>query len=141
MSFLLFIDESGSDRKQMPYEIHGGIIVPMSKAWNLIRSIKDAEMQYFGTALSSFGLEAKGERLLQKRVFKLAEGKNKKRPDLPPPTSDDDQDRRRCALAFLTKNASKESPSILLRKSFRLACSTMFESSRQPSSGLSSQPS
>ena len=127
MSFLLFIDESGSDRKQMPYEIHGGIIVPMSKAWNLIRSIKDAEIRYFGTPLSSFGIEVKGERLLQKKVFKLAEGKNKKNPDFPPPTFEDDQDRRQRAQAFLTKNAAKEVPKAREFRAYGLACLDLIE--------------
>ena len=122
MSFLLFIDESGSDRKQMPYEIHGGIIVPMSKAWNLIRSIKDAEMRHFGTSLSSFGLEAKGERLLQKRIFKFAEGKNKKQPDLPPPAFVDEEDRKQHALAFLKKGASKQQPNAREFRAYGLAC-------------------
>ncbi len=122
MSFLLFIDESGIDRKQMPYEIHGGIIVPMSKAWDLIRSIKDAELRNFGTSLSSLGIELKGETLLKRSVFKHAEGKNKKRPDLPPPSFKDDQDRRRSALAFLTKNAVGETPRSWEFRAYGLAC-------------------
>lgn len=107
MSYLLFIDESGTDQKQMPYEVHGGIIVPMAKAWDLIRSIKDAERRQFGATLSRFGLESKGERLLQKRVFQHAEGRNKKKPDSPPPTFESEEDRRQHALGFLEKGASK----------------------------------
>ena len=122
MSYLLFIDESGSDRKQMPYEIHGGIIVPMSKAWDLIRSIKDAELRQFGAPLGQFGLEAKGERLLQKRIFKHAEGQNKKNPGSPPPAFAGEEDRRQHALSFLKKGADKLRPNAHEFRAYGMAC-------------------
>ena len=102
MTHLFFIDESGHDRRQMPYEIHGGILVPLTSAWSLIRAIKDAQIRLFGSEWASFEVELKGERLLQKRIFQFAEGRNKKRPDAPPPTFSEDE-RREFAGSFMRK--------------------------------------
>jgi len=102
VSYLFFIDESGNDRKQMPYEIHGGILVPMSRAWSLIRAIKDAELRLFGVELAALDIEIKWERLLQKRAFKFAAGRNENSPDGAPSTLSD-AERRTAANGFIQK--------------------------------------
>lgn len=125
MSYLFFIDESGNDRKQMPYEIHGGIAVPLRRAWSLIQTIKDAELRLFGEVLASFDLEVKGERLLQKRTFKFARGINKNNPAGTNRPSQAEDERRHAALSFLKKGkAGDESirPSATEFQAYGLAC-------------------
>ncbi len=116
------MDESGTDKGGMPYELHGGIIVPMSRAWNLIKSIRDAESRLFGVHFHQFDLEIKGERLLQKKIFSFAEGKNKKKPDLAPPTFKNDEERRDCARSFLEKGRSHSCPNAKEFRAYGLAC-------------------
>jgi hypothetical protein len=96
MTHLFFIDESGNDG-QMPYEIHGGIIVPLDRAWDLIQVVKGAQTRLFGAAWSEFEVELKGERLLQKRIFKFARG------GANPPSYSSDEERRSCAHSFMEK--------------------------------------
>lgn len=102
MSYLFFLDESGNDRRQMPYEVHGGVLVPMTRAWSLIRAIKDAELRLFGVELATFDIEIKGERLLQKRSFRFAAGRNKRTPD-GEPNAMSDAERRIAANRFVQK--------------------------------------
>ena len=122
MSHLLFLDESGTDQKQMPYEVHGGVVIPMYHAWDVIRSIRDAEARLFGSPLTRFGLEVKGERLLQRRVFQFAEGRNKKNPEIPPPDFVDDEDRRKNAFSFLEKGSARQTPTARKFRAYGLSC-------------------
>jgi hypothetical protein len=39
MSYLLFIDESGHDRKEAPYEVLAGLAVEDQKLWGLIQRV------------------------------------------------------------------------------------------------------
>ena len=72
MSHLFFADESGSDRKKLPYEVRGGILVPMEKAWDLIRLLDAAQERIFGATLRSFEVELKGDLLLRRKNFTFA---------------------------------------------------------------------
>jgi hypothetical protein len=94
VSDLFLIDESGHCG-QMPYEVHGGILVPLDSAWPLIQEICDAQRSLFGKTWKEFGVELKGDRLLKKKVFRHADSHTNF--DL------DDDYRRECAQSFLDK--------------------------------------
>ncbi len=92
-NMLLFVDESGVDRREAPYEVLAGVAIRDRDLWNLVQAIRAAEREYFGTTLGALGVEFKGKTLLKHKVFRLA-GQSDSLP------SD-----RRCALAreFLQK--------------------------------------
>lgn len=72
MSFLLFIDESGQDRKQMPYEVLAGIAIQDISLWPLIQEIKSTEEKYFGDFYRKNKKELKAKNILKKKTFRLA---------------------------------------------------------------------
>jgi len=72
MSFLLFIDESGQDRKQMPYEVLAGIAIQDISLWSLIQEIKSIKEKYFGDFYKNNNEELKAKKLLKKKTFRLA---------------------------------------------------------------------
>lgn len=43
MSYFLFVDESGQDRKESPYEVLAGVAVKDSEMWNLIQKVHDID--------------------------------------------------------------------------------------------------
>jgi hypothetical protein len=100
MSWLLFMDESGHDHKQMPYEVRGGVAIQDRRVWPLVRGISSLEQDCFGVRLADFKKEFKGEKLLDKDRFKWA-------------TQDilqSDEERRRDVRAFLSKGLQKSQP-------------------------------
>ncbi len=73
MSWALFIDESGQDLRQSPYEVLAGIAIEDRKLWPLIRQLSDAQDAIFGTRLfEAYGSEAKAQKLLKSKAFKHA---------------------------------------------------------------------
>ncbi len=73
MSWALFIDESGQDQRQSPYEVLAGLAVEDRKIWPLIRQLSDAQEHHFGMRLfEAYGKEAKAQKLLDRRTFKHA---------------------------------------------------------------------
>lgn len=70
---LFFIDESGHDHGDAPYEVLAAIAVPEAELWNLIQAVRAAETEFFGAHLSDLGVEFKGNKLLKKKTFRLAE--------------------------------------------------------------------
>ena len=72
MSYLLFIDESGVDRRESPYEVLAGVAIQDRKLWSLIRKLQAAEIECFGKRYTSEGGEAKGKSLLKRKTFRLA---------------------------------------------------------------------
>lgn len=70
MSWALFIDESGQDQRQSPYEVLAGIAIGDRKLWRLIQDLSDAQEDIFGLRLfEAYGSEAKAQKLLKKKVF------------------------------------------------------------------------
>lgn len=69
---LLFVDESGTDRREAPYEILAGVAIRERNLWPLIQAIRAAEREHFGMLLSEVGVEFKGKTLLKTRVFRHA---------------------------------------------------------------------
>jgi hypothetical protein len=66
MAWLLFLDESGHDHKQMPNEVRGGIALQDGQLWPFTRDVQKLERFAFGCALHEFQKELKGSNLLDK---------------------------------------------------------------------------
>ena len=69
MAWLLFIDESGHDRKQAPYEVLAGIAIRDRDIWPLVGAMHEAERLHFGCRYSAGPSELKGRKLLRSKVF------------------------------------------------------------------------
>lgn len=73
MSWTLFVDESGQDQRESPYEVLAGVAIEDRKIWPLICQISDAQQHFFGMRLfEAYGHEAKAKELLKKKTFKHA---------------------------------------------------------------------
>ena len=97
---MLFLDESGHDHKQMPFEVRGGVAIHVSKLWDFVQAWRRLEEDAFGAVLARYGKEAKGEKLLDKDRFKWAAQ------DVAMPA----EQRRKMARAFLEKGKAKQTP-------------------------------
>lgn len=100
MAWLLFLDESGHDHKQMPYEVRGGIALQDSQLWPFVQAMQRLELDSFGGPLQQYKKELKGSTLLDRKRFKFAQ-------QAPPMTP---EARRKHARAFLTKGLEKKPP-------------------------------
>lgn len=93
MGWFLFVDESGQDGRNSPYEVLAGVAVEDRELWRLIQALKESQEAHFDIRLfDAYGAEAKGQKLLRRKTFKLAGQK----PPLP------ETDRRDLAHAALT---------------------------------------
>ena len=101
MSWLLFMDESGHDHRNTPYEVRGGVAIHITKLWSFIQKIHEAEKAAFGTELSLFKTEIKGEKLLDKDRYAWAAQE---------PLLNDETRKHHCRR-FLTKGLEKQTPS------------------------------
>jgi hypothetical protein len=93
MSLLLFVDESGSDHKSLPYEVLAGIALKDDRLWPFVQAIEAIQQEEFGALLSELGLEFKAERILKRKMFRFA----RQGPPLPP------DERQALAASFLRK--------------------------------------
>lgn len=100
MSWLLFLDESGHDHRNCPYEVRGGIAVHASKLWPLVQQLQVAELSAFGASLRQYSKELKGAKLLDKDRFKWSA-----QADLMP-----DEARQKHSRGFLMKGLEKQPP-------------------------------
>jgi hypothetical protein len=100
MSWLLFIDESGHDHKNCPYEVRGGVAIHASRLWPLVQKLQAAELSAFGANLREYGKEIKGAKLLDKNRFKWANQGDRM----------DDEVRRKHARGFLIKGLQRQPP-------------------------------
>lgn len=72
MSYLLFIDESGVDQRESPYEVLAGVAIRDRKLWELIRKVQQAELAHFGQRYAPNEREVKAKILLKRKTFRLA---------------------------------------------------------------------
>ncbi len=72
MAWLLFIDESGQDHQESPYEVLAGVAIHDENLWKLICALQDAEIARFGRRYSHGARELKGKNLLKSKTFKHA---------------------------------------------------------------------
>jgi hypothetical protein len=108
MSWLFFMDESGHDHKQCPYEVRGGIALHSKKLWDFVQDMQRLELQAFGCQISSFGAELKGSTLLDRKRFAFANQD----------VQIDDQLRQKYAKSFLEKTHMKGVSPKLTREEF-----------------------
>lgn len=73
MSYIMFLDESGQDLGDSPYEVMAGIAIEDKNIWNLIGSIHSLEEKLFGRRYSSAKREMKAKKILKRKTFRLAE--------------------------------------------------------------------
>ena len=100
MSYLLFMDESGHDHRNCPYEVRGGIAIHAKRIWPFIRALVSLEESCFGDLLHRYGSEIKGHKLLDKERFRWAAQH---------PAYDDALRRSNC-VSFLKKSISGQTP-------------------------------
>lgn len=115
MSWLLFLDESGHDHRNMPYEVRGGVALHSRKLWSFVQSVQRLELQCFGTPLASYGKELKGSTLLDRKRFRFA---NQAEPMF-------GDERRKHARSFLHKGSSGAAPSQAEFTAYGQACIEM----------------
>lgn len=72
MAHFLFIDESGHDRRESPYEVLAGVAVEDRDLWNLIQALRAAELDHFGIRYTADRGELKAKKLLNAKTFRLA---------------------------------------------------------------------
>ena len=111
MSFTLFIDESGQDRRESPHEVLAGISVQDRDLWNLITSIQQSEHEVFGGRYAAGGHELKAKKLPSNKVFRLAASR--------PPF--EAEDRRRRSRACLDDGAAADMASLAALAQAKLA--------------------
>lgn len=101
MSWILFLDESGHDHKNMPYEVRGGVALHAGELWPFARSVQRMELDAFGAELAQYRKELKGSKLLDKDRFKWAAQGSLMA----------GEERRKHCRGFLTKGLEKKAPS------------------------------
>lgn len=72
MAYFLFVDESGQDRRESPYEVLAGVAVEDRKLWPMVLELRDAEIRIFGRRYSYTASELKAKKILKKKTFNLA---------------------------------------------------------------------
>jgi hypothetical protein len=72
VSYLLFIDESGQDHRESPYEVLAGVAIHDRTLWKLVRAIHNAEIAHFGKRRADARHELKARRLINRKAFRLA---------------------------------------------------------------------
>jgi len=82
MTVFLFVDESGNDHQESPYEVLAGIAIKDRNLWNLIQEVKAIEKRLFGDFYATNKIELKAKKLLKAKTFRLAS-------QMPPINADD----------------------------------------------------
>lgn len=115
MSYLFFLDESGHDHRNCPYEVRGGIVLPAARLWRFVQDFATLEESCFGVRLAEFKIEIKGSFLLDRKRFRWAS-----QGDLL-----DDVARRKHCIGFLNKGLQHSPPSEIEFRAFGQACIAM----------------
>jgi len=69
MGYFLFIDESGQDHKESPYEVLAGVAIKDEDLWKLVQEIHDAEIAHFGRRYSDGKREVKARSVIKRKAF------------------------------------------------------------------------
>lgn len=73
MAWFLFIDESGQDHHESPYEVLAGVAIKDEALWGLVKELHNTELAHFGRRYSAGTSELKGKKLLKTKTFRLAD--------------------------------------------------------------------
>ncbi|MDB5027192.1 MAG: hypothetical protein JWO66_881 [Candidatus Eremiobacteraeota bacterium] len=72
MAYFLFVDESGQDHREAPYEVLAGMAVEDAKLWQLVTALKRAEVDCFAGTYHADRGELKAREMLKRKTFRLA---------------------------------------------------------------------
>lgn len=72
MAYFLFIDESGHDHHESPYEVLAGVAIQDTELWKFIKDVHEIELHCFGRRYREDGREIKAKKFLNKKTFRLA---------------------------------------------------------------------
>lgn len=72
MAYFLFIDESGQDHQNSPYEVLAGVAIQDTELWKLVKDIHDVEFDCFGRKYRQEDREIKATKFLKNKTFRLA---------------------------------------------------------------------
>ncbi len=73
MAYFLFIDESGQDGHDSPYEVLAGAAIADRDLWNLVRALQDAEIRHFERRYTDGdGKELHAKKILKRKTFRHA---------------------------------------------------------------------
>jgi hypothetical protein len=72
MAYFLFVDESGQDHRESPYEVLAGTAIHDTRLWTLICQIREAEQRCFGLRYGRPDHEIKAKNILKRKTFRLA---------------------------------------------------------------------
>jgi hypothetical protein len=72
MAYFLFIDESGQDHHDSPYEVLAGVSMLDKDLWTFVRAAHDLELFCFGRKYRAKDNEIKATKFLKKKTFRLA---------------------------------------------------------------------
>lgn len=97
MAYFLFVDESGTDGRESPYMVLGGVAVRDSALWSLVVELQKLEFRLFGGRYHHSGDEIKGRKFLSSKTFKKARFRQ--------PLAE--AERRRLAAACLASGAER----------------------------------
>ena len=100
MAWLFFIDESGHDHKNMPYEVRGGFAIHVGRLWSFVQDMQRLEVESFGCRIHDYKKEIKGANLVDRKRFQFA------RQSEPFP----DSDRQKLCRSFLAKGLARGDP-------------------------------
>ncbi|HEX2205252.1 MAG TPA: DUF3800 domain-containing protein [Longimicrobium sp.] len=116
MSFLLFVDESGHDHNNMPYEVRGGVALHATRLWGFVQAMRRLEESTFGDLLHRYRKqEVKGHSLLDRDRFRWAAQGDRL----------DDEARRAHSRAFLLKGIERQAPTRVEFTAYGQACLEM----------------
>jgi hypothetical protein len=96
---ILFVDESGQDRRESPYEVLGGVAVPQAELWPWIKALRGLLVRYFGDADHGVQTEIKGCSFLTRKRLRQAFGE-----EIP------GHERQRLVLEFFRINQQRGQP-------------------------------
>ena len=72
MLYFLFVDESGQDHNNSPYEVIAGLAVEDKDLWNFIRLIHDFEFDYFfGCTYGTEKREIRAISFLNRKTYRI----------------------------------------------------------------------
>lgn len=72
MAYFLFIDESGHDHRNSPYEVLAGVAINDTMLWELVKEVHKIELGCFGRRYRHDGREIKATNFLNRKTFRLA---------------------------------------------------------------------
>jgi hypothetical protein len=68
----MFIDESGQDQRESPYEVLAGVVIEDRRLWRLVVDLHEAEVEHFGCRYARLERELKAKKLLKSKVVRHA---------------------------------------------------------------------